>query len=389
MAALIFKPNQEKRLLNGHPWIYKTEMDAIKGSFKDGDIVDFLDHRKKFLGKGYANTQSQIVGRLLTTEQQPIGADFFKERIEAAAALRSRIIRDTDAYRLIYSESDLLPGLIVDRYGDYLVVQFLTLGMTKWKGVILDILEAQFQPLGIMERSDVTVRTYEGLPQETGVRRGTVPEKISITEHGLSFMVDAARGQKTGFFLDQRDNRMAARRLAKDARVLDGCCHTGAFSVAVAMGGAKEVIGLDNSAEAIALAQRHAELNGLTDLIRFEEANIFDRLRTLHQEAPFDMVILDPPAFTRGKASIPGAMRGYKDINLNALRLIRPGGFLITCSCSYHLSEALFRELLLDAANDVRRTIRVLEFRSQAPDHPALLAAPETHYLKCLILQVF
>lgn len=389
MAALVFKPDQENRLLSGHPWIYKAEVDQIKGRFDDGDVVELLDSRKRFLGLGYINTKSQITARLLTTEHRSINAGFFRERLEAALAMRARLITDTSAYRLIYSESDLLPGLIVDRYGDYLAVQFLTLGMERWKATILDLLEERLQPAGIVERSDVTVRTHEGLPMIQGVVRGVCPERVSIHEHGVTYLVDVIHGHKTGFFLDQRENRAAARRLADGARVLDGCCHTGGFALAMAAGGAKEVVGIDNSAEALALARQNAAINHVEGRCRFEEGNIFDMLRAYQQEDRFDVVILDPPAFTRGKSSLPGAIRGYKDINLNAMRLLVPGGFLVTCSCSYHMTDDLFRDVILQAANDVGRTVRVIEFRGQAPDHPTLLAAPETHYLKCVVLQVF
>jgi 23S rRNA (cytosine1962-C5)-methyltransferase len=389
MASLVFKPDRENRLLSGHPWIYKAEVDTIKGEVHDGDMVDLLDHRGKFLGRGYLNRRSQIIGRVLTAERQPVDADFFRARIVAAAAMRTRLIDQADGYRVVYSESDLLPGLIVDRYADWLVVQFLTLGMVRWKETILDILEGCFHPAGIIERSDVPVRTHEGLPPEKGLLRGSAPDLIRIEEHGIAYLVDAINGQKTGFYLDQRDNRRVVRRLADGARVLDGCCHTGGFALAAAAGGAREVIGIDNSAEALALAQRNAALNGLSERCRFQEGNIFDTLRVYTQQEPFDLIILDPPAFTRGKESLPGAIRGYKDINLRAMKLLTPGGFLVTCSCSYHMTEALFRDVLLEAACDARRIARVLEFRTQAVDHPVLLAAPETHYLKCLVLQVF
>ncbi|MBM3262018.1 MAG: class I SAM-dependent rRNA methyltransferase [candidate division Zixibacteria bacterium] len=388
MAALVFKPGQENRLLSGHPWIYKTEIEEIKGRFDEGDVVELLDARKRFLGVGYINTRSQITARLLTTARRSVNREFFRERLEAAAAMRQKVVVDTNAFRLVYSESDLLPGLIVDRYGDYLAVQFLTLGMERWKELILDLLETLFRPTGIVERSDVTVRAHEGLPMTSGIVRGTCPEQVTIRESGIAYRVDVIGGHKTGFFLDQRENRAVVRRLADGARVLDGCCHTGGFSLAAAAGGAAEVIGVDNAADALDMARQNAALNGMADRCRFEEGNIFDLLRAYQQEPPFDLVILDPPAFTRGKSSLPGATRGYKDINLNAMRLLKPGGFLITCSCSYHMTDDLFRDVLLQAASDVHRTARVLEFRGQAPDHPTLLAAPETHYLKCVVLQI-
>jgi len=387
--ALIFKPRKEKRLLNGHPWIYKTEIDRIEGDFTDGDIVDFQDHRGRFLGRGYANTRSIIVARLLTPERQTIDASFFRNRILNACSYRDQWVHHTNACRAVYSESDLLPGLIVDRYGDYLVVQFLTLGMDRWKEAVIDILEDYFHPKGIIERSDTPVRRHEGLSSVKSVLRGDCPELIDIQEYDRSYLVDVMNGQKTGFFLDQRENRQVVAALADGARVLDGCCHTGGFTLAAAKGGAREVTGVDTSADALMLARKNAAYNAMDACCQFIEGNIFDCLRVYNKKQDqFDLIILDPPAFTRGKSSLPGAVRGYKDINLRAIRLLSPGGYLVTCSCSYYMTDDLFRDVVLDAACDAERTVRVADFRTQAPDHPVLLAAPETHYLKCLVIQV-
>lgn len=389
LPALIFKPRKENRLLNGHPWIYNSEVDRIKGDFKDGDLVDFQDHRGRFLGRGYANTRSRIVGRLLTTGHDTIDASFFRDRIMAACRFRDQWVRHTTACRAVYSESDLLPGLIIDRYGDYLAVQFLTLGMDRWKETVLDILEDHFHPAGIIERSDVPIRQHEGLSDEKSVLRGDCPDMVEIQEHDRKYLVDVMHGQKTGFFLDQRENRQIVADLSDGARVLDGCCHTGGFSVAAARGGATEVIGIDLSNDALNLAQQNAVHNGVDDTCRFIEGNIFDSLRVYNEKQErFDLIILDPPAFTRGKKSIPGAVRGYKDINLRAMRMLSSGGYLITCSCSYHMTDDLFRDVVLDAACDAGRTVRIADFRTQAADHPILLAAPETQYLKCLVVQV-
>ena len=386
--VLIFKPRKENRLLNGHPWIYKTEVERIKGDFTDGDIVEFQDHRGRFLGQGYANTQSRIVARLLTTNRQIIDAVFFHERLMNAVSYREQWVHQTSACRAVYSESDLLPGLIVDRYGDYLVVQFLTLGMDSWRGTIVDILEDHFQPKGIIERSDTSIRRHEGLPAVKSILRGDCPDLVEIEEYDRAYLVDIMNGQKTGFFLDQRENRQVVADLASDARVLDGCCHTGGFTLAAAKGGAREVVGIDTSSDALTLARKNTVHNGMEARCRFIEGNIFDQLRVYNEtKETFDLIVLDPPAFTKGKSSLPGAVRGYKDINMRALRLLSPGGYLVTCSCSYYMTDDLFCDVILDAACDAERTVRVAAFLTQAPDHPVLLAAPETRYLKCLVLQ--
>ena len=390
MPTLIFKPRKDARLLEGHPWVYRGEVEKFQGAVQDGDIVEFRDHTGRFLGQGYVNRRSQIVARLMTTSRRTVDADLLRDRILAAAAFREKVVHNTNAYRVVYSESDLLPGLIVDRYDAYMVVQFLTLGMERWKETILDILTEVFQPEGIYERSDVSVRSHEGLPSVKQNVRGSCPPEVRIEDNGTVFQVDIFNGQKTGFFLDQRENRAVLSGFASGARVLDCFCHTGGFALAAGRGGAESVIGIDSATAAVTLAERNAELNEFTDRCQFREGNVFDELRVYNERRDqFDVVILDPPAFTRGKSSLSGATRGYKDINLQAMRLLTPGGYLMTCSCSYHMPEPLFRDILLDAACDAERTARIVEIRTQASDHPVLLAARETQYLKCLLLQVF
>lgn len=390
MPSLIFNPGKELRLHNGHPWVYEGEVETIRGTVEDGDIVELRDAHDRFLGQGYVNRRSQIIARLLTTSRRPVDADFFRQRIGAAIAFRNRFVHGTNAYRVVYSESDLLPGLIVDRYGPYLAVQVMTLGMARWKETVLDVLTEALRPEGIYERSDVSVREHEGLPQTKGLVRGSCPAEARIEEGNTTFLVDLVNGQKTGFFLDQRENRAAVRRLTAGARVLDGFCYTGGFGLAAAAGGAVEVTGIDLSASAVAMAERNAALNQMADRCRFRVGNMFDELRTYEaQRTRFDVIILDPPSFTRSKSSLAGATRGYKEINLRAMKLLTPGGYLATCSCSYHMTEPFFREMLVEAARDAERTARIVETRTQATDHPILLAARETQYLKCFILQVF
>jgi len=390
MPAIKFRPRKEKRMLSGHPWIYQAEIGDIDQGILDGDTAEIRDHRGRFLGRGYVNRKSQIVSRVLTYDETPVDEAMIRERITQAVSFREQVVRDTNACRLIYSESDRLPGIIVDRYDKVLVVQFMTLGMERWKEPILNILSDSFQPAGIYERSDVPVRAHEGLPAVSQLLRGMCPNEVIIQEDGITFIVDIVDGQKTGFFLDQRENRRLLSTFTDGARVLDCFCHTGGFALAAASGGAREIIGIDSSEAAVVLAERNAGQNGYSDRCNFFEGNVFDALRVYQEKREaFDVVVLDPPAFTRGKSTIPGAVRGYKDINLRAMRILNPGGYLLTCSCSYHMSESMFREVLTDAAQDAGRVVRIIENRTQAKDHPVLLAARETQYLKAVLLQVF
>ncbi|MBI4531641.1 MAG: class I SAM-dependent rRNA methyltransferase [Candidatus Latescibacteria bacterium] len=390
MASLILKKGKEGRLLNGHPWVYAGEVGLVKGGFDNGDIVDIRDASGRFLARGYANRASQIRARILTYEKdEEVDTTFFYRRIEAAVHLRKQIVSETDTFRLVYSEGDLLPGLIVDRYGSVLVVQFLTAGMERRKREIVNVLDDLLRPSCIYERSDLPVREQEGLSPTKGILSGVVEVPVHVEESGRRFLVDIANGQKTGFFLDQRENRSVVPSFSRGARVLDVFCYTGGFSVYAATAGATHVTGIDISAEAVALAGRHARLNDCTDRCRFTVGNAFDMLRRYDEAGErYDLIVLDPPSFTRGKEGVEGAIRGYKEINLRALKILSPGGYLVTCSCSYHIDEGMFTTIVLDAARDTRRILRLLEARSQAKDHPVLLTARETHYLKCLILQV-
>jgi 23S rRNA (cytosine1962-C5)-methyltransferase len=297
---------------------------------------------------------------------------------------------DAGCCRVVHSESDFLPGLIVDKYDATLVLQTLSLGLERFKAPIADALMALTGARGVYERNDTPVRDLEGLPRIAGPLLGQPDPAPIITENGIRLRIDVAAGQKTGYFLDQKENRAALAPLVPGARVLDCFCHAGSFALHAAAYGAAEAAGVDISEQAVALARENAELNGLSGLVAFECRNAFDRLRELHAAGEkYDVVILDPPAFAKSKAALPGATRGYKEINLQALRMIRDGGFLVTCSCSHHMLPPLFTAMVLDAAADARRTVRLVEARTQAKDHPILPAAPETQYLKCLILQVF
>lgn len=382
-------PGRHRRVAAGHPWVYATEVAGVEGDPAPGDLVRVVDARGRFLGRGYINPASQILVRILTRDPgERVDRDFFRRRLAAALEYRRRVAPRAEACRLVFGEADFLPALIVDRFGPYLVLQTLALGIDRFKGLIVEVLVELLRPRGIYERNDVNVRLLEGLDLRTGHLYGDFEPVVPFQEHGLRFTADLARGQKTGFFLDQRENRLALRDLAGGARVLDAFCYSGAFALHAALFGAREVVGVDIAPAAVELAAEHARLNGLADRCRFYAANAFDELRRLAAAGEkFDLVILDPPAFTKSKEALPGAVRGYKEINLRALKLLRPGGFLVTCSCSYHLDEGSFLEVVMAAAADAGRTLRLVELRRQARDHPILPAAPETHYLKCAVFQ--
>lgn len=364
-------------------------MASVSEAIEPGGIVDVLAASGRFLGRGYYNPASQICVRLLTREREPIDGAFLASRLREALALRRRVYPDVQSLRLVYSEADFLPGLIVDQYEDCLVVQLLTLGMEIRRRELLDCLVAEIKPRAILERSDGAGRRHEGLGPSIGAIYGEVPDELIVREGKLRHLVDMRGGQKTGHFLDQRENRLAAAAYAAGRRVLDCFCHTGTFGLSAALAGASEVLGVDSDADALDLARRNAFLNKVEDRCSFEAANAFDFLRSaVERGSQYELVILDPPAFTKSKLRIEQAIRGYKEINLRALRLLPPGGILVTCSCSHHIDSWLFQETLADAAADAGRSVRLLERRGHPPDHPVLLGIPETEYLKCLILEV-
>jgi len=382
-GTVTISPRGVERLRSGHLWVYRSDINAAQA--EPGAIVRLVDDRGKFQGRAFYSDQSQISIRLLTRADVPIDKQFFVDRLKQAAAYRKLVVENADAYRLVYSEGDLLPSLIVDRYSEFFVVQTLSQATERLKTLFVEILVELFSPKGILERNDPKVRLLEGLDQRVGVLYGEIPAEIHAKQNGVTFAHDLAKGQKTGSFLDQRENHWAARRYAS-GDVLDCFCYEGGFALTLA-DNCDRVEGIDMAPAAIHVAERNRELNSVSNA-RFREGNTFDLLKEYDEAGrQFHMVILDPPAFAKNRDSLPAARRGYKEINLRALKLLRPGGFLITCSCSYHVSEALFLQILAEAANDAGKKIVVVERRTQAQDHPILLTMPETHYLKCLIIK--
>jgi 23S rRNA (cytosine1962-C5)-methyltransferase len=373
-----------ERLRGGHLWVYRS--DVRSASAEAGAIVRLTDQRGRYHGRAFYSDKSQIAVRLLTREDVPIDRAFFSERIRQAAAYRKIVVENTDAYRLIYGEADLLPSLTLDVYGDYLVIQTLSQSSERYKQLICDILAELFSPKGILERNDPKVRLLEGLEQKVSVLHGEVPEEILAKENGIAFFYDLRNGQKTGSFLDQRENHAAARQYAS-GEVLDCFAYQGGFALTVGRN-CKHVEAVDMAPAALTTARRNQGANAISN-VTFREANTFDLLKEYDEVGRrFDTVILDPPAFAKNRASIPAAQRGYKEINLRAMKLLRLGGYLVTCSCSYHISEPLFLQVIAEAAIDARKTVIVVERRTQGRDHPILLTMPETHYLKCMIIRV-
>ncbi|MFF2090333.1 class I SAM-dependent rRNA methyltransferase [Paenibacillus sp. NPDC058174] len=447
-AKIWLQRGRKNRLELGHPWIYANEIERVEGDAAPGDIVDVVSHKGKYLASGYYNSQSQITVRIVSYKPlAEMDADFFRERLQQCADHRSRFVPDRDC-RLVYGEADFLPGLTVDRFNDVLVVQLLTLGMDIRREALIEALIDVFQPKGIYERSDVGVRQLEGLEQRTGVLYGDCPPIIEIEENGLKLEVDIVEGQKTGYFYDQRENRASIKPLmtgwgarsgihlqqqeAGDgqfrsipvnangkevtfpywdgATVLECFAHTGSFTLHACKYGAKRVTCLDVSQHAIDTAQRNMERNGFTDRVEFVVADAFEYLRTqvkgLEEKAErnragsdtskplsgngrtWDVVILDPPAFAKTKSAVPGACRGYKDINLHGLKLVNEGGYLVTASCSYHMRPDLFLETIQEAASDAGKLLRLVEWRAAGKDHPQLLGVSEGHYLKFAVFEV-
>ncbi len=389
MADVFLKAGKEKRVLSRHPWIFKSDIDHTDNFAEPGGIVSIRNSKGRFLAKAFYNPKSQIALRVMSYAEEDIDRGFISRRVHEAIEYR-RSFSDLESCRLIFAESDRLPALIVDSFGGVLVLQCLALGMERFKQDIVDSLVAEMHPRGIWERNDVPVRRLEGLDLTTGLLYGEVPDLVEIRENGIRFFVDVKEGQKTGFFLDQKENRAAIAPFVRDKKVLDCFTHTGSFALHAGYYGAKEVTGVDISAYACKFAEKNAVLNHLEDRVSFTEANAFDLLAEKSRTGEkYDVIILDPPAFTKTKAMVENALRGYKEINLRAMKMIKPGGYLVTCSCSQHVLPQMFKNMVLDAANDARVILRQIEFRTQGRDHPILPAAPETEYLKCGIYQVF
>lgn len=393
-AIVKVKKGEGRTLKTGGLWIYDNEIDRITGDYENGDLVYVHDFDDYYLGCGYINNNSKIMVRIMSRMKgQEIDHDFLTMRVKAAWEYRKTTV-DTDSCRIIFGEADFLPGIVIDKFSDVLVVQSLALGIDRMKLEILDILkELLFQDgiqiRGIYERSDAKVRLNEGMDRVKGFIGEPFDTKVQIVENGVRYLVDVAEGQKTGFFLDQKYNRAAIAKLCKGARVLDCFTHTGSFALNAGLGGAREVIGVDASELGVAQATENAALNHLSDRVRFIAADVFDLLPEYEKNGEqFDVVILDPPAFTKSKNSVKNAIKGYREINLRAMKLVKDGGYLATCSCSHFMTPELFAETIGQAAKNVKKRIRQVEYRTQAPDHPILWAADESYYLKFFIFQI-
>jgi 23S rRNA (cytosine1962-C5)-methyltransferase len=384
IPTAIVKAKGEDRIRSGHPWIYRSDVADVTGA-EPGVVVQVRGPRDRVLGHALFSEQSQITLRMVTRDDKPVDAAFWRHRLETAIRFRDSLEIDATAYRLVHGEADLLPSLIVDRYADYLVLQALSQGMDRLVPTLIPLLVELTGAKGVLARNDPKVRLLEGLEQKVEALFGTVPETIAVREGAVTYDVDPWRGQKTGLFLDQRENREAAARYAHGS-LLDCFSYNGGFALALAPH-CQNVEAVDVSADAVARINANAAANGVSNLTA-REANVFDELRHLERDgARYDTIVLDPPAFAKNKASVAKALSGYKEINLRALRLLAPGGYLVTCSCSYNVDEAMFAEAVFEASADAHVSVTVVEKRMQGRDHPVLLGVPETYYLKCLILR--
>ena len=388
MKPLILKKNEDRRLRRGHLWVFSNEVENLAEGFTPGEAVQVLSKNGRVLGVAYVNPHSLICARLLTRDQRPIDRAFVADRVETARAWRDRYIGGA-YYRLFYSEADGFPGLIIDRYGDHLVVQAQTRGAYERLDLIVDVLREQCAPQCIVLRNDAPIVELEGLETERRMLHGKEPAPITFELDGIRYCADLWNGQKTGFYFDQRENRLALTPYVAEADVLDAFCYSGAWGLTAARAGARSVLGIDSSAHAIQLAQQSAELNEMGAVCRFEERDVFDALRACRdEERLFDVVCVDPPPYARQKSHLRSALEKYEGLNAAAIRVMRPGGVLVTCSCSGHVQRDQFEQRLVRAAGRAGRRIQLLEFRGQARDHPVLLPMRETAYLKCAILQV-
>lgn len=393
-AAVILKKGEGRTLKAGGAWIFDNEIDKVEGTPEDGSLVEVRDFDGYGMGTGFYNSRSKIRVRMMSRKAgQVIDRDFLRMRVQNAWDYRKKTV-DTSSCRIIFGEADFLPGLVVDKFSDVLVVQSLALGIDRMKEEILSLLVEVLRAdgveiRGIYERSDAKVREQEGLPRQKGFIGAEFPTRVQIVENGVRYEVDVEDGQKTGFFLDQKYNRLAIQRLCRDARVLDCFTHTGSFALNAGIAGASSALGVDASQLAVDQARINAELNGLSDRVQFQCADVFDLLPELERQGEqFDVVILDPPAFAKSRASVKNATRGYRDINLRGMKLVRDGGYLATCSCSHFMTYELFTQTIAQAARSAHVRLRQVEYRTQAPDHPILWAADESYYLKFYIFQV-
>ena len=390
MASKVYLiPGKEKRVYSRHPWVFRSDIHHTEGPCAPGDVVSIYSDKGRFLAKAFYNPNSQIALRILTWQDEEIDRAFIFRRVHDAVEYR-RTFADLRSCRLIFAESDRLPALIADVFGSTVVIQCMSLGMERFKQDVIDAIVEEIHPDGIWERDDIPVRKLEGMEMKTGLLYGNVPDRVEMTENGIRFLVDVKEGQKTGFFLDQKENRAAIAPFVKNKKVLDCFTHTGSFALHAAHYGAADVTGVDISDYACEFATENARLNGFGDNVRFIAANAFDLLSEQSKAGQkYDVIVLDPPAFTKTRSAVESALRGYKEINLRAMKMVVPGGYLVSCSCSQHVTPDLFKKMIQDAAYDARVSLRQVEFRSQGKDHPILPAAPETEYLKCGIYQVF
>ncbi|MGD9605304.1 MAG: class I SAM-dependent rRNA methyltransferase [Bacilli bacterium] len=387
MYTVILKKGEEKRLMAGHPWIYANEVSKIDGKDQQGSVARVESFERKFIGYGFINHHSKIIVRLISKDETPIDRDYFVKKIKKANQYRLSLGYSNN-YRVVFGESDGLPGLIVDKYASYLVVQFLSLGMDIRKDMLIDILVQEFQPLGIYERDDVSVREKEGLPLFKGLIYGSLESPVMIEENDLKLLVDIENGQKTGYFLDQKENRDNLKHYVKDKDVLDCFCNVGGFSLCAAKYLAKHVTAVDVSEQALEFVNKHAALNGFANISTIK-ADVFEQLRSFKQEGKkFDVIILDPPAFTKSVDTVKEGYRGYLDLNQAALKLLNSGGYLITCSCSQHLTLDLFLKMINESVQNVKASAKMLELRMQGKDHATLIGADESFYLKVAVLQL-
>ena len=383
MPTATISPKGETRIKNGHPWVYRS--DVVEVSASGGEVVQVRNRRKTPLGYAFYSDRSEITLRMLTRTGDSPDLDTWRSRLDAAVRYREALGIDATAYRLVHAEADQMPGLVVDRYGDYLVIQALVQGIERMLPDVVRLLVERLNPLGILARNDPRVRLLEGLEQRVEVLHRQVPEEIEVRESRVSYLVDPYRGQKTGLFLDQRENRVAAASYAH-GRALDAFSYNGGFALALASV-CTDVTAVDISEEAVARITANATRNGATN-VQARAMNVFDELRELERTGErFDTIVLDPPAFAKNKAAVPKALSGYKEINLRALKVLNPGGFLVTCSCSYNVSESMFADVIASAVVDARAEVAVVEKRMQSRDHPVLMTVPETYYLKCFILR--
>ena len=395
LPTVLLRPGEADRVVAGHPWIYQGSILRLTAAAADGDIVQVKDHRQRFLGIGCFNSKSKIHVRVIATERLTVDEAFFEQRIRTALAVRQRHLRGATSFRVVNAEGDFLSGLVVDKYEDVLVVQTSALGMDTRKKLIIAALQKIFSPRAILERNEMASRKFEGLPDANGVLAGESDGKVNVNLNGLRFEADLIAGHKTGLYLDQQVNYQRVAEFASGAQVLDCFAFLGGFGLHAARAGAAHVHSLDQSAEAVAAAGRNATANGVAEKCSFEAANVFDWLKAQTVTRPherviprFDLIVLDPPSFTRNRASVPDALRGYKEIHLRALKLLKTGGTLATFCCSHHVDATIFQEVILAAAFDARVMLRRVAAYSQSPDHPILPAIPETEYLKGFAFEV-